>query len=532
MNTINKDSLLSFIHEIEQAHFRTEHDTGANLNARLLWNALRRYAGLPHIRAKDLRYYDEARDEYIYRPDSVLNQPAPAQPAPPAEGTSNVIERAISLMDKDSPEEAYELLKKHAAISPAEKSQSDGALAALHKLLGVVRQLDFSFGKVQEEHIHDALNIAIEEAETALIATPKPAATLAADEDKAAWFSWYTTFKTEYGIPADTKDAWHAACAYKERQTSARLKDKFGALIACNASLELNVKQLIDENTQLEARLKEAEAKLAREDAEQTNLIDQRDRAEEAADKLASLVLGEPIDWADHDAKWQEAINQIEDGFEEKSYDAKAAAEQAVAKERAIIAKRWAESGAVKAAYPMKALQRDGYPDTAEFLEWLHARLTQAEAKLAEECANHTKATEHSGKLTEQLNSVELGLRVTKDALKIFVEKSEKLEAEIAETDKDIAGVLEECAKEITLSNDFPWAEEVHCAFRALRTGKEQAVAKERAEVLACLMAGNASMDMIERDLNKAGLYELRDKLRQIAYRLTQPSNQSGEAKA
>lgn len=73
-----------------------------------------------------------------------LRKPAPAriaepiaQPekyvpsAPPAEGTSNVIERAISLMDKDSPEEAYELLKKHSASSPAEKSQSDGAISVM-----------------------------------------------------------------------------------------------------------------------------------------------------------------------------------------------------------------------------------------------------------------------------------------------------------------------------------------------------------------------------------------------------------------
>lgn len=40
--------------------------------------------------------------------------------------------------------------------------------------------------------------------------------------------------------------------------------------------------------------------------------IEQRDRAEEAADKLASAVLGEPIDWSDHAAKWADALDAAE----------------------------------------------------------------------------------------------------------------------------------------------------------------------------------------------------------------------------
>ncbi len=40
--------------------------------------------------------------------------------------------------------------------------------------------------------------------------------------------------------------------------------------------------------------------------------INERDRAEDAADKLASAVLGEPIDWSDHEAKWAEALELAE----------------------------------------------------------------------------------------------------------------------------------------------------------------------------------------------------------------------------
>lgn len=39
---------------------------------------------------------------------------------------------------------------------------------------------------------------------------------------------------------------------------------------------------------------------------------EERDEAENAADRLASLVLGERIDWADHGDAWQRAINLLE----------------------------------------------------------------------------------------------------------------------------------------------------------------------------------------------------------------------------
>lgn len=47
----------------------------------------------------------------------------------------------------------------------------------------------------------------------------------------------------------------------------------------------------------------------AQQDDEQ--LIRERDEAEDAADKMASLILGEPIDWSDHQGKWAEAIESF-----------------------------------------------------------------------------------------------------------------------------------------------------------------------------------------------------------------------------
>lgn len=37
----------------------------------------------------------------------------------------------------------------------------------------------------------------------------------------------------------------------------------------------------------------------------------ERDAAEEAADNMASLILGEPVDWTFHDEAWQRAIEKL-----------------------------------------------------------------------------------------------------------------------------------------------------------------------------------------------------------------------------
>lgn len=43
-------------------------------------------------------------------------------------------------------------------------------------------------------------------------------------------------------------------------------------------------------------------------DTDEEKLIEERDAAEDAADKLASMILCEPIYWMDHPAKWAEAL--------------------------------------------------------------------------------------------------------------------------------------------------------------------------------------------------------------------------------
>jgi len=41
------------------------------------------------------------------------------------------------------------------------------------------------------------------------------------------------------------------------------------------------------------------------------NVIEERDKAQDAADEMASLILGEPIDWPFHGAAWSRAIAKL-----------------------------------------------------------------------------------------------------------------------------------------------------------------------------------------------------------------------------
>lgn len=63
---------------------------------------------------------------------------------------------------------------------------------------------------------------------------------------------------------------------------------------------------------ELLAEVERLKAEAEKEDRMATTTINQRDRAEDAADNLASAILGEDIDWPDHDAKWAEALEQAE----------------------------------------------------------------------------------------------------------------------------------------------------------------------------------------------------------------------------
>lgn len=62
--------LKDFIAETERALFRTEHDIGGNVNARIVWNRVRALAGLPALREEDLT----TADEYCDRTCDVISE--------------------------------------------------------------------------------------------------------------------------------------------------------------------------------------------------------------------------------------------------------------------------------------------------------------------------------------------------------------------------------------------------------------------------------------------------------------------------
>lgn len=86
------------------------------------------------------------------------------------------------------------------------------------------------------------------------------------------------------------------------------------ACLLCRGYLDTADKLREIVNTRAEsARAPAASGDVLKEEAAHEITIGQRDAAQDAADTMASLILGEEINWAYHDAKWREAIEKLED---------------------------------------------------------------------------------------------------------------------------------------------------------------------------------------------------------------------------
>ncbi len=70
-------TIIGLIIQVERAHFRTVHDTGANSCAMTVHNTLRVACDLPRLTTDDLPSWDEARKGYFMPPTSrLLTAPA------------------------------------------------------------------------------------------------------------------------------------------------------------------------------------------------------------------------------------------------------------------------------------------------------------------------------------------------------------------------------------------------------------------------------------------------------------------------
>lgn len=100
-------------------------------------------------------------------------------------------------------------------------------------------------------------------------------------------------------------------------------------------------------------KLAEQQAALLKADDKQADqLITERDAAESAADELASAVLGEPIDWPDHGAKWEEAKDVAGQRFSDNANlrDQLAAAHQTIRDHDAFSLKTQQELAVLRGA--------------------------------------------------------------------------------------------------------------------------------------------------------------------------------------
>ena len=65
---MTKSDFIKFIEAVEQAHFSTVQDTGANWNAMFIWNIVRARAGLKPLSLSDLDAYCETCKKYHKQP--------------------------------------------------------------------------------------------------------------------------------------------------------------------------------------------------------------------------------------------------------------------------------------------------------------------------------------------------------------------------------------------------------------------------------------------------------------------------------
>lgn len=63
-----EQSLNDFISNVESKHFRTVHDTGANSNTLMVWNEVRKYAGLDSLGLNNLSKWCERCGYYHLNP--------------------------------------------------------------------------------------------------------------------------------------------------------------------------------------------------------------------------------------------------------------------------------------------------------------------------------------------------------------------------------------------------------------------------------------------------------------------------------
>ncbi len=63
-----QERLQKLVVQVERSHFRTDADTGANSCAMLIWQYVRREAGLPPLTVKDLPSWCEKCQKYYVNP--------------------------------------------------------------------------------------------------------------------------------------------------------------------------------------------------------------------------------------------------------------------------------------------------------------------------------------------------------------------------------------------------------------------------------------------------------------------------------
>lgn len=167
------------------------------------------------------------------------------------------------------------------------------------------------------------------------------------------------------------RDALKAKCEFGELEREAiahAVVDTIGGTVEGMPTQTINYLQRLRELVRAEADLTACREELcvAKMHADDFTTIDQRDRAEDAANKLTAAILAEDIDWSDHDAKWHDALEQVTSAPEVATLtERNAALEKALkAAKQALSTTTWASGAVMKQVRIALARNREGKPDS------------------------------------------------------------------------------------------------------------------------------------------------------------------------
>lgn len=139
--------------------------------------------------------------------------------------------------------------------------------------------------------------------------TTAQSAAAAAEREREKLLSALEVAQDDHARVLRAFESIEADCIAAEREL-AQLRPPAVAQQQTDSGDDMTARESMAADNPFLAQIIELKKEIEGLDNEASELINERDEAEEAADQMASHILKEPIDWSDHQGKWKEAIEE------------------------------------------------------------------------------------------------------------------------------------------------------------------------------------------------------------------------------